>query len=98
MVTIVKIAQEAASNPHVQAVGVAVAGALAWKVLDVYDTQANKEISAEDREAENMRHKEEMAMRERELEEARLTRIDENMRHKEEMAMRERELEVEATK
>jgi hypothetical protein len=33
-----KTVGEAASNPQVQAVGAAVAGALAWKALDVYET------------------------------------------------------------
>lgn len=46
-----KVVGEAASNPQVQAVGVAVAGALAWKALDAYDTQTQKEIGDADREA-----------------------------------------------
>lgn len=43
--------EEAANNPKIQAVAVAVAGALAWKVLDVYDTGTQADIAASDREA-----------------------------------------------
>lgn len=46
-----KIIEEASSNPKVQAVGVAVAGAVAWKALDVYDTLKQEDIAALDREA-----------------------------------------------
>lgn len=53
-----KIITEAATNPQVQAVSVAVVGALAWKTLDVYDTQAQKEIAEADRLAETLRQKE----------------------------------------
>lgn len=42
---------EAASNPQVQAVGVAVTGALAWKALDVYDTLKQADIAQADRDA-----------------------------------------------
>jgi hypothetical protein len=49
---------EAATNPQVQTVAVAVAGALAWKALDVYDTLKEKEIADADRTAEDIRHKE----------------------------------------
>lgn len=98
-----KIAQEAASNPHVQGVAVAVGGALIWKALDVYDTQTQKEISEADRlaqkeisEADRAAQKEisdaEIKMRTLELEEARQARMDENRRHAEDMEMREKEL------
>lgn len=50
-----KIVVEAATNPQMQAVSVAVVGALAWKCLDVYDTQTTKEIANQDRIAENAR-------------------------------------------
>ena len=46
-----KIIEEASSNPKVQAVGVAVAGAVAWKALDVYDTVKQEDIATLDREA-----------------------------------------------
>jgi hypothetical protein len=42
---------DAASNPQVQAVGVAVTGALAWKALDVYDTLKQAELAQADCEA-----------------------------------------------
>jgi hypothetical protein len=83
------IAQEAASNPQVQTISVAVAGALAWKALDVYDLIKTESIA----EAENKRHEEEMAMRKLELEEAKASRNDENRRHSEEMIMRQKELD-----
>lgn len=50
-----KIVSETVTNPQVQAVGIAVIGALAWKVLDVYDTGTQKDISEADRDAENKR-------------------------------------------
>ncbi len=53
-----KIVTEAATNPQVQAVSVAVVGALAWKTLDVYDTQTQKEIAEADRIAETTRQRE----------------------------------------
>lgn len=77
-----RVAKEAASNPQVQAVGVAVIGALSWKALDVYDTQAQKEISEADRLAETARHKESLeaeTVRHKESLEA------EAMRHKEDL-------------
>ena len=43
---------EAASNPQVQAMGVAVAGALVWKAIDVYDTHKAGIIAEADRVAE----------------------------------------------
>jgi hypothetical protein len=46
-----KIIEEAGTNPKVQAVGVAVAGAVAWKALDVYDTLKQEDIATLDREA-----------------------------------------------
>jgi len=53
-----KVIEEAAINPKVQAVGVAVAGAVAWRALDVYDTIKQEDMSALDREsAERMADK-----------------------------------------
>ena len=46
-----KIITEAATNPQVQAVGVAVTGALAWKALDIHDTYIQKEVAEADRVA-----------------------------------------------
>lgn len=80
-----KIAQEAASNPQVQAVAVGVMGALAWKVLDIHDVHTQQQIAEADRIAENQRHAEEMATREKD-------RAVENQHHTEEMTMREKEL------
>ena len=88
-----KIAEEAASNPHVQQAATLVVGALAWKVLDVHDTQTQKEIAEQDREAENQRHTEEMNMRQAELDEAKASRYDENQRHNQEMKLRQAELD-----
>ena len=48
-----KIITEAANNPQVQTVAVAVTGALVWKSLDVYDTQTQKEIAEVDRITES---------------------------------------------
>lgn len=87
-----KIIQEASTNPQVQAMGFAVAGAVAWKCLDVYDTLKEEGIAEVARAAENVRHAEEMQMRHEELDEARLARHDENARHAEEMQMRREEL------
>lgn len=107
-----KIVQEASTNPQVQAVGVAVAGALAWKVLDVYDTQtskeiadadrsASKEIADADREAENARHAADReAENARHAAELRLREAEleqSRLAHMEEMAMRERELHANKT-
>ena len=76
-----KMAQKAASNPKLQGLAVAVGGLLMWKAMDVYDTQAQKEIAEAD-----------IKMRALELEETCQARIDENRRHTEDIAMREREL------
>jgi hypothetical protein len=46
-----QIIEEAGTNPKVQAVGVAVAGAVAWKALDVYEMLKQEGTSALDREA-----------------------------------------------
>lgn len=98
-----KIIQEASTNPQVQAISVAVTGALAWKCLDVYDTIKAQAIADADRLAvqatadadrlaENNRHVNEINMRQAELEEARLARQDENSRHAEDLALRREEL------
>lgn len=44
-----QVVTEAITNPQVQAVGVAVAGALAWKALDVHEIHTQKEIAEADR-------------------------------------------------
>jgi len=46
-----QIVTEAATNPQVQSVAVAVTGALVWKGIDVYDTLKQEEIATADREA-----------------------------------------------
>lgn len=100
---VAKVAEEAASNPNVQTAATLVVGALAWKALDVYDTQAQKEMAEEDRIAqkemaeenriaENQRHADEMKMREAELAEAKESRKDENRRHQEDIELRKLEL------
>jgi len=53
-----KIVTEAATNPQVQAIAIGVTGALAWKVLEVYDTQTQKEIADADRVEQSKQHKE----------------------------------------
>jgi hypothetical protein len=86
---VVKVAEEAASNPNVQTAATLVVGALAWKTLDVYDTQAQKEIAEEDRIAQK-----EIAEQDRiaQKEIAEQDRIAENQRHADEIKMREAEL------
>ena len=49
---------EAITNPQVQAVGAAVAGALAWKAMDVHEIHVQKEIAEADRVAEKELHDE----------------------------------------
>jgi hypothetical protein len=60
-----KIIEEASSNPKVQAIGVAVAGAVAWKALDVYDTVKNEAIATLDRESTEHMAKEQLESTER---------------------------------
>jgi signal transduction histidine kinase len=61
---------EASSNPQVQGAAVLVTGALAWKVLDVYEVSKQEDISEEDRLAEAARQKEAEAARQKEALEA----------------------------
>lgn len=68
---------EAASNPQVQAAGALVAGALAWKGLDVYDTVKQEAIAEADRFAEDQRAE---ANRVAENQRAEADRVDENKR------------------
>lgn len=86
----VRIAEEAASNPQVQAAATLVGGALAWKILDVYDTQVLVELSEKDRLAENQRNSENIAAENQRNSE---NVAAENQNHKEEMQMRQKELE-----
>jgi hypothetical protein len=73
----VKVIGEASSNPQVQTVAVAVAGALTWKALDVYDTIKQEGIAEADRLAEDARQKQAIeaeAIRQKEAIEAEATR------------------------
>lgn len=88
-----RILQPIMENPQIAtAVGTAVAGALAWKGLDVHDTYKNADIAAADREQDERHHQDEMAKAAADREEARLTREQAERHHQDEMAMREREL------
>lgn len=53
-----QVVVEASSNPQVQGAAVLVTGALAWKVLDVYEVSKQEGISEADRLAEAARQKE----------------------------------------
>lgn len=85
-----RIAQEAASNPQVQAVATAIGGLVVWKVIDVYEIHQEHEHQAANREAENQRADKD---REAENQRADKDREAENQRHKDEMAMRQKELD-----
>lgn len=80
---------KAASNPQIQAIAVGVTGAVAWKALDVWDIQTQKEIANDDRVAENTRNEQTITAENKRHEQ---TIAAENKRHDEEMAMRNAEL------
>jgi hypothetical protein len=80
--------EQTAKNPQAQAIGVAVAGAIGWKLLDVHDTHKNADIADKDRAAAvDTADKDRAAA----VNTADKNRAAANDRHREELDMRERQ-------
>lgn len=101
-----QIVQEAATNPQVQGIAIAVVGAVAWKTLDVYDTVKNMamtelEIEANAKQAELDREAEAVQRQnDRDIENARHREAleAENIRHRDaiEAEAKQRQLDRES--